>query len=101
MQVASARDVAEEDRMIEDERYERARKRARELRKFYTHVATYVLVMIGLVFVDYTDRGNWWVYWPAVGWGIVVAMHAFETFSTGWEKRKIRQLMEEDQKDED
>ncbi|UCF09920.1 MAG: 2TM domain-containing protein [Candidatus Bipolaricaulota bacterium] len=83
----------------EEERYERARKRARELRAFYTHVATYVLVMVLLVFVDSRDHGGWWVYWPALGWGIAVAAHAFETFSTGWEKRKIKKLMERDGKD--
>lgn len=90
----------EEVTMSEEERYERARKRVRELRRFYTHAATYVLVMIVLVFVDYSDRGNWWVYWPALGWGIAVVMHAFETFGTGWERRKIQQLLRKEESDE-
>ena len=86
--------------MTEEERVERARTRAHELRKFYSHAATYALVMVVLFFVDYSDRGTWWVYWPALGWGIAVAMHAFETFSTGWEKRKIKQLLEKDERED-
>jgi hypothetical protein len=81
----------------EEERYRRARRRARELRAFYTHVVTYVVVIGFLFFVDARDHGNWWVYWPAMGWGIAVVMHAVQTFTTGWEKRTIKKLMERDE----
>jgi len=84
---------------VEDhERYERARQRVRALKSFYAHVITYVGVMIALFFVDYFDRGGtWWFYWPLIGWGIAVAVHAFETYGSGWEKWEIRKLMEEDE----
>lgn len=87
--------------MTHDERYERARKRVEELREFYGSLAAYVVVMIVLFIVDYTDRGNWWVYWPAMGWGIFLALHAFRVFGpgkgSGWEERKIRELVEREE----
>ena len=87
--------------MENEERYERARRRAKALKSFYAHLITYVGVMVVLFFVDYSDRGGtWWFYWPLIGWGIAVAMHAFEVFGSGWEKRKIKQLMEKEEQDE-
>ena len=85
--------------MAQDERYERARKRVKELREFYGGLAAYVVVMIVLFIVDYSDRGNWWVYWPAMGWGIAVVLHALRVFGPGprWEERKVKELMERDE----
>ncbi len=86
--------------MEQEERYKRAEQRVKELKSFYSHLVIYVVVMVVLFFVDYQDRGNWWFYWPLMGWGIAVAIHGFNTFTTGWEKRKIKQLMEEEEEQE-
>jgi two-component system LytT family sensor kinase len=84
--------------MESGERYERARQQVKALKSFYAHVITYVGVMIVLFFVDYSDHGGtWWFYWPLIGWGIAVAMHAFETFGKRWERRKIKKLMDEEE----
>lgn len=85
--------------MTQDERYEKARKRVKELRDFYGSLAAYVVVMIVLFIVDYSDRGNWWVYWPAMGWGIAVVLHAFRVFGPGsrWEERKVKELMDQEE----
>ena len=87
--------------MSQEERYERARRRVKDLREFYGSLAAYVVVMIVLFIVDYADRGNWWVYWPAMGWGIFLLLHAFRVFGPGrgskWEERKIKELMERDE----
>jgi len=85
--------------MTQEERYERARKRVRELRDFYISLAAYVVVMIALFIIDYSDRGTWWVYWPAGGWGFALILHAFRVFgpSARWEERKIKELMERDE----
>ncbi len=87
--------------MTRDESYERARKRVRALKTFYRSLATYVAVMIVLFIVDYLDHGNWWVYWPALGWGIAIVLHAFRVLGPGgrgsrWEERKIKQLMDDE-----
>jgi len=86
--------------MERDERYERARKKVKELKDFYGHVVVYVGVMIILVIVDSLDKGgNWWVYWPALGWGVFVVLHGARVltpFSRRWEERKIKELMDKD-----
>ena len=90
--------------MTQDERYERAKKRVKGIRDFYASLAAYVVVMIVLFIVDYSDRGNWWVYWPAMGWGIGIILHGFRVFGpgagSGWEKRKIKEYMEKDESED-
>jgi fatty acid desaturase len=90
--------------MTDQERYERARKRVKRLREFYGHLGTYMIVMVVLFIVDYSDRGNWWVYWPALGWGIAVVLQAFRVFGPGagskWEQRRMDQFMGEDESDD-
>lgn len=90
--------------MTQDERYERARKRVKAIREFYISLAVYFIVMTFLFIIDYSDRGNWWVYWPAMGWGIGVALHAIRVFGpregSSWEKRKIQEFMEKDQEND-
>lgn len=44
--------------MPQDERYERAKKRVIEIRRFYPHLTVYVLAMLALFIVDYQDRGD-------------------------------------------
>lgn len=87
--------------MTQDERFERAKKRVKELREFYTSLVAYVVIMAFLFFIDYQDRGNWWVYWPAMGWGIALVLHGFRVFGphsgSKWEQRKIKEYMERDE----
>jgi len=90
----------------EDPALERARRRAGELKEFYGHLVTYVLVCTLLVIIDLADNsasgtefiGLSWAYWPIFGWGIAVAIHAFKTFfsADGWEERKAEQLYEKE-----
>jgi len=90
--------------MTEDERLQRAKERVKKLREFYSSLAAYVVVMIILFIIDYSDRGDWWMYWPAMGWGGFLVLHAFRVFGPGegssWEKRKIQQIMEQDHEEE-
>ena len=89
--------------MDQDERYQRAKKRVADIKSFFTHLAVYVGVMVVLVIVDISDHGNWWFYWPLLGWGIAVAIHAFNVFGlflgSGWEERKIKKLMDKESGD--
>ncbi len=89
--------------MTQDERYERAKKRVKELREFYVSAAAYVVVMIALTIIDALDRGGWWVYWPAIGWGVFLILHGVRVLGpgkgSGWEERKIKEIMERDESD--
>ncbi|MDH3730763.1 MAG: 2TM domain-containing protein [Acidimicrobiia bacterium] len=92
-----------------DSAMERARKRAKDLREFYVHLATYVVVCGFLVAIDLIDDstadtfiGLNWAYWPIMGWGIAVAIHAFSVFFAkgGWEERKAEELYEKERQRE-
>jgi hypothetical protein len=87
--------------MHEDDAYRRAKERVTQLRNFYTHAAVYVIVNLGLFLIDVLDSGgDYWFYWPLLGWGIGLGAHAAQVFlfgnafGSGWEERKTREIME-------
>lgn len=86
----------------QQQRYERARKRVEALKGFYTHAAVYVLVNTGLFVINLLAGGSWWFFWPLIGWGIGLAVHALNVFGSGnmlgrdWEERKTREFMDEE-----
>ncbi len=88
-----------------DTKYLRAKERVAEVKKFYTSLASYVLVISFLAGLNYyTNEFRYaWFLWAAFGWGIGLVFQgikAFEMnpfFGKGWEDRKIKEYMEEDQ----
>ena|SRR5579864_4318670 len=87
--------------MDTNERYQRAQARVKQLRDFYTHAGVYVCVNIFLLALNLlTSPHVLWFYWPLLGWGIGLALHAFTVFGTDvilgkeWEEKKIREIME-------
>jgi len=92
----------------EQKRYERAKERVDELKKFYSNLTAYV-IFIGLMAGMNYYQNEWsytWFLWPALGWGIGVAFHAAKAFRINpmydkdWEERKIRKYMEEEQENQ-
>lgn len=87
-------------------KYFRAKERVAELKKFYRHFTSYLLVIIGLAALNYWTDGwrNLWFLWVAFGWGIGVLSHAVGTFNLNpffgknWEKRKIQEFMDKQNK---
>lgn len=89
----------EEDKNKLNEEYLRASARLDELKGFYSNVAAYVLITPFLVFVNYMTYWEYkWFWFPMIGWGIGVGIHAVVTFALGkdWERRKIEELMKND-----
>ena len=83
----------------------RARRRLGAEKSFYVHLATYVIVISGLFIINMlTGHGKWWFVWPAIGWGIGLTIHALSTFGLigllgrDWEARRLKELMEEEQR---
>ena len=70
----------------EDPALERAKKHVADVRDFYYHLMTYVLVNALLVVIDRRDGldggfvGLDWAYWVIIGWGFGVAGHAIYVF---------------------
>ena len=86
----------------QETKYQRAKKQVQELRDFYTHLIAYVVINAFLFVLDIIGTpGKLWFYWPALGWGIAVALHAVSVFSSrrpldkDWEEKKIAELMDE------
>ncbi|MBZ0248628.1 MAG: 2TM domain-containing protein [Burkholderiales bacterium] len=81
--------------------YPEARRHVKELRGFYGHALSYVVVIGGLVLLNaFASPGRWWVQWAAFGWGLGLAAHGLSMLTRGsafgraWEERKIREYLE-------
>ena len=87
------------------ERYQRAKKQVEQIKGFYGHLTSYVLVMAVLIFINlkYTPQYLWF-FWSMMGWGIGLLFHAmkvfnwFPFFNQEWEERKIKEYMDEENK---
>lgn len=87
-----------------DDSYVRARKHVEEVKEFYYSLISYIIVIPFLAFINYwTFWGYQWFWWPMLGWGIGLLIHAYKVFvndgifGRNWERRKIEQFMREDE----
>lgn len=74
---------------------EEALDRIEELKGFYSHLASFVAVNLFLFAINVVSSpGSWWFVYPLFGWGIGLAIHAFNIFGTNanWENRKLQEL---------
>jgi fatty acid desaturase len=85
-------------------RRERARRRVAAIKGFYIHLFVFVLVVAGLVVINWLTGGPWWAIGVFLVWGIgvlahgLVAMGRIPSALASWEERKIKQLMDEDRR---
>ena len=90
---------------MNEERYEKAKKRVEELKKFYGNLVSYALVNVALIIIDLvTSPGKLWFYWVTIFWGIGILFHASKVFvlkgrflGEEWEERKIKEIMEKEE----
>jgi hypothetical protein len=89
----------------ERERYQRARRRVRELRGFYLHATVFVAINVLLHVINFaTASGGYWAFWPLFGWGIGLVVHGLVTYryrwmpflGRDWEERRIKELMDKE-----
>ena len=81
-------------------KYLKAKERVEALRGFYIHLTVYVIVNLGLFFINMiTSPETLWFIWPLMGWGIAIVLHAIRVFvdrpGSRWEEKKIDELMQE------
>ncbi len=84
-------------------------RKAKELKKFYTHLTSYVLVNLGLLLLNliqiYTSGGEFelhkfWVIWVILGWGIGIFSQYLKIkvgnvfLGENWEEKKVREILE-------
>ena len=86
------------------DKYERAKQRVADLKKFYGEIMSYFFVIAVLAGINYYFN-SWsymWFLWPALGWGIGVIFKAYKVFGKSrflgrdWEERKIREYLDKD-----
>ncbi len=89
---------------MNDEKYEKAKKRVEELKKFYGNLVTYIVINIMLVIINLvTSPDSLWFYWVTIFWGIGILLHASKVFvlkgkflGEAWEEKKIKEIMKKD-----
>ncbi len=89
-----------------EQKRERAQKRVKDIKGFYTHLVVYLLINIILTIVHfwadskgfYGDNFYKINFWGTpLAWGIGLLIHGIKVFSLSkWEDKKIKELMEED-----
>ena len=93
--------IASREAAREAELEQWAWRRMRAVRGFYTHLTIYAIVNFVLLVVDLATPGGAWFYYPLLGWGLGLGMHAAQVyerlpwFTRRWEERKIQELMDE------
>ncbi len=89
--------------MENSKEYKSAKRKAKILREFYSHLSTYLTVNGVFFVVNYlTSPGDWWVLYPLIGWGVCLSLHGIDTifkisgFFDKWEDNKTEELMRKD-----
>ena len=87
------------------ENYQKAKKKVEEIKGFYSHLLSFVVVMLFLLYINvrYTPKHLWFLY-PMLGWGLGLFFHGAKTFNwfpflgKDWEEKKIQEFIEKDHK---
>ena len=79
---------------------ERIIEYVRDLKGFYTHLTSYVLVMLALFVINFVfTPGYIWAFWAALGWGIGILVHGLNVFELinwfgpDWERRQVEKRL--------
>lgn len=95
---------------LENERYERAAKRVKRIKGFYTHLVVYIVINIAIILINFQNHdsdGNYFIWMnfsTLIFWGIGLLAHGLSVFLPGmilgkdWEERKIKELMDKEKK---
>lgn len=85
----------------ESEAYKKAAKIVKAKQEFYNHLATYVVMGVFFFLLNaVTAWGEWWFYWPMLGWGIGILFHYIDVFGipgveqvndSDWEEKAIQE----------
>ena len=105
-------DLKQEDRIVteeqvvgrhpteEQDKEQQAMEYVRDLKGFYAHLTSYVVVMIGLIVINlFTSPDNFWAKWPLIGWGIGVISHGLSVFEVinlfgaDWERKQVEKRL--------
>ena len=85
---------------LENSKYILAVERVEKLKKFYTSLASFVIVMPFLIFINLSYMPYFqWFWFPLFGWSIGLVSQLLEAnnfnifLGKNWEEKKIREIM--------
>lgn len=93
-------------------KYEKAIKRVKKIKGFYTHLLVYIVIniMIIVVNIQNLETGESYFqfknFFTAFFWGIGIVSHALSVFGpdlflgNDWEEKKIKELMDKEKRDQ-
>ena len=89
-----------------ENRYLRAEEQVGEMKKFYTSLFFYIIIISFLGGLNYyvNEWRYMWFLWAAFGWGIGLIFQAAKAFNwapfmnKNWEEKKIKELMDKEDK---
>ena len=89
--------------MDEQTKYQEAKERVEEIKGFYFHLITYIVINAVLIVINLLTSPEYlWFIWPIIGWGVGLVIHAITVFGNlwgkSWEERKIKEIMEKDKR---
>ena len=89
--------------MDEQTKYQEAKERVEEIKGFYFHLITYIVINAVLVVINLLTSPEYlWFIWPIIGWGVGLLIHAFTVFGNvmgkAWEERKVKEILEKDKR---
>jgi len=65
----------EEDKEVFKKEKARRTRLLRRKARFHRHLWSYIIVIGALLLINITTSGPWWFQWPALGWGIGLALN--------------------------
>lgn len=92
-----------EDFNSEKMAYERAKKRAKEIRGFYYNLTMYCIVIPTLIVINLVFTPEFqWFWFSMLGWGTGLLCHGMAAFGfypflgKNWEDKKMKELIEKE-----
>jgi hypothetical protein len=92
-----------EKKMVNQENYEKAKKRVNTKIGFYIHLAVYSAVNAILIVINLSTSSEYmWFIWPLLGWGIGVIFHGLGVFvfsgSSQFKEKMVQKELEKQKK---
>jgi two-component system, LytTR family, sensor kinase len=89
---------------MDEKRYQKAKERVEAVKGFYGNLIAFCVIIPILAVINHKTTSFPWVIFPFLGWGFGLITHGMEAFGYNpiwgkrWEDRKLRELMEKDER---
>ena len=83
----------------EQQAYEKAKKRVKDIKEFYGNLISYTIVIPILILINMSTYSKFqWFWFPIFVWGLGLLFHGLGVFGYGksWEERKIQEILEKE-----